>query len=202
MSVNSIGGIQTAPKITNSSKNKGVQSEKKEASAIDKKKVVLALAGLAAVATIVAGVKIVKGKASADDAKKVVTSGIEKGKKVVASGVEEGIEEGKEVIAKTKGLTVDEFKKVGKFEKGKAFIDGKPYTGNLTTVNKKGETIDMYYRDGKIRHAWGRELPNGDRASKTYTYNKNGHLEEIQIHDRININGKYFILDKTVFGQQ
>lgn len=129
--------------------------------------------GLAAVATIVAGAKgfkIMKAKALADD---------------------------KELMAYLEGLTVDEFKKVGKFEKGKAFIDGKPYNGILTTVNKKGETIDMYYQDGKIRRAWGRELPNGNRASKTYTY-KNGNLKEIQIFDGTPRHGKYVTIKDNV----
>lgn len=47
-------------------------------------------------------------------------------------------------------LTMDNFKKIGNFEKGKAFVKGKPYTGIIDVVNKNGK-FQMEYVDGVLK---------------------------------------------------
>lgn len=80
-----------------------------------KKKLALALAGLATVgvATIGTALAIKKGKMPSE-------------------------------------LTMDNFKKIGNFEKGKAFVKGKPYTGIIDVVNKNGK-FQMEYVDGVLK---------------------------------------------------
>lgn len=46
-------------------------------------------------------------------------------------------------------LNIDKFKKIGSFEKGKATIKNKPFSGEITVPNKNGKII-MEYKDGNL----------------------------------------------------
>ncbi|MCD7878848.1 MAG: hypothetical protein LUG16_02815 [Candidatus Gastranaerophilales bacterium] len=46
-------------------------------------------------------------------------------------------------------LGIDEFKKIGKFDKGFAVANGKPFSGKITVPNKDGKTV-MEYAKGQI----------------------------------------------------
>ena len=47
-------------------------------------------------------------------------------------------------------MSIDDFKKIGKFEKGAATVNGKPYTGVINVTNKKG-TYALEYADGALK---------------------------------------------------
>lgn len=46
-------------------------------------------------------------------------------------------------------LSIDDFKKIGSFEKGKAFVKGKPYTGTINVINSKGK-FNLQYVNGVL----------------------------------------------------
>ncbi len=52
--------------------------------------------------------------------------------------------------APLESLSLDEFKKIGKFDKGQAFVEGKPYTGVIEVANKNGKFY-MEYSDGALK---------------------------------------------------
>ena len=92
----------------------------------DKKKLMLALAGLAAIG-------------------------------VAAVGIVTNIKKGKIPTE----LSFDDFKKLGKFDKGQALVKGRPYTGTIEVVNKEGKYV-LEYADGVLKSSVG---PN---VKKTY----------------------------------
>jgi len=106
----SIENIKSASQVSFSS-TKNVAKVKKEAKTEqkgDKKKLALALMGLA-------------------------TAG------VAAVGIAMNIKKGKIPTE----LTFDDFKKIGKFDKGQALVKGRPYTGIIEVVNKKGKYVKL-----------------------------------------------------------
>jgi len=124
----SIENIKSASQVSFSS-TKNVAKVKKEAKTEqkgDKKKLALALMGLA-------------------------TAG------VAAVGIAMNIKKGKIPTE----LTFDDFKKIGKFDKGQALVKGRPYTGIIEVVNKKGKYV-LEYADGVLKSSVG---PN---VKKTY----------------------------------
>ncbi|MBR5303822.1 MAG: hypothetical protein IKU37_03240 [Candidatus Gastranaerophilales bacterium] len=111
----------------------------------DKKKLMLALAGLATVGVASVG----------------ITMAIKKGKV-------------------PKELSIEEFKKLGKFDKGQALVKGKPYTGTIEVANKEGK-FALEYIDGKLTKSTkfsevdldGSKVKNA-LTSKTYLDGENG----------------------------
>ena len=71
-------------------------------------------------------------------------------------------------------LSMGDFKKVGVLEKGKALIDGKGFTGILSTVNGKGQKIELAFGDGNIVCS----TING-KQFKNYYYNNKNQLNRI-----------------------
>ena len=72
------------------------------------------------------------------------------------------------VLKRLKNIDINDFKTVGKFEKGKAVIDGQGFTGVINTPNAK-----MTYKNGELLKS---ELSNG--TVKTYDY-RNGSLSKV-----------------------
>lgn len=125
----SIENIKATPQVSFSSA-KVVETKteiKTQEQKGDKKKLMLALAGLATVGIAAVG----------------ITMAIKKGKVPTE-------------------LAFDDFKKIGKFDKGQALVKGRPYTGTIEVVNKKGKYV-LEYADGILKSSVG---PN---VKKTYT---------------------------------
>lgn len=58
-------------------------------------------------------------------------------------------------------LSFDDFKKIGKFDKGQALVKGIPYTGTIEVVNKKGK-FNLEYVDGVLKSSTKhKETPEG-----------------------------------------
>ena len=78
------------------------------------------------------------------------------------------------VVAVKKGkinkLSVEDFKKVGKFDKGKALIGDKGYTGEIFT--KDGTKI--LYENGLLKSAENHKKSLAENFRKTYSYLENG----------------------------
>lgn len=68
-------------------------------------------------------------------------------------------------------INIEDFKKIGTFYKGKAFINGKPFNGTIYTGKKTG----MYYIDGRLTSAKPRK-----GFMKDYLYDKLGNLMKIE----------------------
>jgi len=81
-------------------------------------------------------------------------------------------------------LSFDKFKKIGKFEKGKAIVKGQPYTGIIKTSNKNGD-FNIKYTDGVLQSSLQIATKGeGDNAllsafEKQYSYDENGKLSEV-----------------------
>lgn len=85
----------------------------------------------------------------------------------------EGIKAGElETLKRLKNLDIADFKKVGSFDKGKALIDGKPYSGVINTKNSV-----ITYKDGVLTRA---EISDG--TLKTYN---DGHINRIRKGNQI-----------------
>lgn len=81
----------------------------------------------------------------------------------------DGVEQ---TLKRLKNIDVNDFKAVGKFEKGKATIDGNGFTGVIHTPNAK-----MTYKNGELLKS---ELSNGMVKTYTKTYDhRNGNLSQV-----------------------
>lgn len=90
-----------------------------------------------------------------------------------------------------KEMTVDAFKKDGKFVKGKALTaSGENYSGKLTKELKDGSTLTREYKDGLLQSATKTKDGNV-LSSKSYSYNENGQLTKIS-------NEKGTLVDRTI----
>ncbi len=83
-----------------------------------------------------------------------------------------------EELDEVEHLTVEEFNKVGKFEKGKAILStGENYTGYIIKNVKKSEyAVDKYYlkyQDGQLVRSIKVQADSRYMSFKNYTYNNN-----------------------------
>ena len=86
---------------------------------------------------------------------------------------------------KVKNMSFDDFKKIGRFEKGKALINGKGFSGELTT--KTGTMVE--YKNGMLNMS----IIPGKNGNNIYKYYNNGRIR--QIHDYTKKVGTYFSSD-------
>ncbi len=70
----------------------------------------------------------------------------------------------------------DDFKKIGTFDKGKAFIDGKEFSGTIKYIGKDGQNRLVLYQQGLLDSV--AEMPNSDprhaHTIKFYEYAADG----------------------------
>ncbi len=71
------------------------------------------------------------------------------------------------------------FKKIGgHFEKGKAFLKEKAYSGKLYSISKNGEMRIIEYKDGIMQSS--QKINKGLLAKKDYFYHPNGKIKEVK----------------------
>ena len=79
-------------------------------------------------------------------------------------------------IPEIKEMTIDVFKKDGRFEKGKAILKAKNgsytigYTGNITSTGKDGSKVVMEYVDGVLQKSTKTAKDGTKIFDKTYSY--------------------------------
>lgn len=82
-------------------------------------------------------------------------------------------------------LSIDDFKKIGKFNKGVATVKGKPFNGMINVVNKeKGRKYVLEYTDGVLKsstyydniYVWPNKL-----SKKTYSIKDGAHVIEEEV---------------------
>lgn len=89
------------------------------------------------------------------------------------------------------------FQKIGgHFEKGKAFIKQKAYTGKLWSVSKDGEMRIIEYKDGLIQNS--QKYSKNLLSKKEYFYHPNGKLKEVQSYSA-DSNGKMSLVKRSTF---
>ena len=123
-------------------------------------------------------------------------------------------------LRQSNNLSITDYRKVGVFEKGKALINGKGYTGVLNTINGKGQNIKLYYDKGQIlsskindkpfkdfvRDPEGKfvriftHLDNGDVKLVEHYYYPNGKIQLIR-RKSDNIKPEYIQYATTNFGE-
>ena len=129
---------------------------------------------VAAIALIIIGIK--KGK------------GLPEAKRAVNNPAEE-----LERLKQSSNLSIADFKRVGIFEKGKALIDGKGFTGTIEICKEKG--TKKIYKNGILKES----LRNGQRRiykqdGKIKVFDNNGVLERTFYKDS---NGAKIIFSKN-----
>ncbi len=121
--------------------------------------------GVIAAGTLAACVAFKKGKVKG--VAEGLKSGLDKGKtQGFAEGKLKGMQEGLSTQSKL-DLDINTFKQAGHFEKGKAFIGDKPYSGTI-----KANNATVYYEEGILRSS---QFKNGTVKK----YSKIGKLEHI-----------------------
>ena len=134
---------------------------------------------VAAVALAVIGIKKGKGLLSARKA----------AKELAEKATREAAE-----LTKLKQISIADFKKVGIFEKGKALIDGKGFTGTIEICKEKG--TKKIYENGILKET----LRNGQRRvyeqnGRIKVFDNNGVLKKIFYRDA---NGAKIISKKVI----
>ena len=104
----------------------------------------------------------------------IIASSLRKGAAAkLLAAKNEGIKAGElETLKRLKNLDIADFKKVGNFDKGKALVEGKPYSGVINTKNSV-----ITYNDGTITRV---ELSDG--TVKAYV---DGHISGIRKGNQI-----------------
>ena len=83
--------------------------------------------------------------------------------------------------AEIKELNINEFKKLGKFDKGNAFLEGdKKYTGNIISESKDGSKVVMEYVDGVLQKSTKTSKDGTKIFGKAYTWAEDGLIKEVK----------------------
>ncbi len=78
-------------------------------------------------------------------------------------------------------LSIDDFKKIGKFDKGMATVNGKPFSGVINVTNKK-DKYALEYADGTLKSSTHSKLT--DISKKTYSVEDSAHVVEEEVFKR------------------
>lgn len=92
-------------------------------------------------------------------------------------------------------LSIDDFKKIGNFEKGKAFVKGKPYTGTINVINSKGK-FNLQYVNGVLESS-----TNVEKSLKKVYSEANG-IKKIETYFQNHLNDcEWELYSKTTIGR-
>lgn len=91
-------------------------------------------------------------------------------------------------------LSLDEFRKIGKFDKGAATVKGKPFSGVINVTNKKGKHV-LEYADGTLKSST--KYVDSDAISKKVYTEKDG-AKIIEKFSKTKTMGKTIITDNKI----
>lgn len=82
-------------------------------------------------------------------------------------------------------LSIDDFKKIGKFDKGMATVNGKPFSGVINVTNKK-DKYALEYADGTLKSSTHSKLTDIPAviSKKTYSVEDSAHVVEEEVFKR------------------
>lgn len=179
MTVNNVQTVQTAPTKAIAQIKPEQFDEKSESNMT--KKVLLGATALAAIA--VAGIYIAKSRRNPKNLTSQKPAGLAKPESKRPKTPEATVQTVKPEPPKAKPeytkQTLEEFKKTGKFENGKAITNkGEVFNGQLTNESKDGSKFVLEYKDGLVRSV---KKLNGEEQvfEKTFAYNPYGQIRSI-----------------------
>lgn len=139
-----------------------------------KKKLALALGALAVAGAVTAGVVIgiKKGKLNNSQINNVIKESADDISNAVKNSADDVNNAAKESFGYFNSF--DDFKKIGTFDKGKALIDGKNFSGIIHTTGKNGQTRFVTYENGFLSKVSEQKPNTKYHVIKEYIYAEDG----------------------------
>ncbi len=142
-----------------------------------KKKLALALGALAVAGAVTAGVVIAVKKGKLNNSQ--IKNAIKESADDIGNAIKNSADDVNNA-AKNHFNSFDDFKKIGTFDKGKALIDGKGFSGVIKNVGKDGQIRQVQYENGLLSSVNEVRTKYHDapfptlRILKKYDYEKDG----------------------------